>query len=46
MLDITRFLTQIPVRKGTRIEEVAVRSYLFRFAALIIHILYIKDDVN
>ncbi len=39
MLDIISFLTQIPVRKETKIEEVAVRSYLFPFAALVIGLL-------
>lgn len=36
MLDIISFLTQIPVRKAVRIEEVAVRTYLFPFVALLI----------
>ncbi|MCD6455490.1 MAG: adenosylcobinamide-GDP ribazoletransferase [Methanophagales archaeon] len=36
MLDIISFLTQIPVRKDVRIEEVAVRTYLFPFVALLI----------
>lgn len=39
MLDIISFLTQIPVRKETEIEEVAARSYLFPFAALVIGLL-------
>ncbi len=39
MLDIISFLTQIPVRKETKIEEVAVRSYLFPFVALLIGLL-------
>lgn len=48
MLDLISFLTQIPVRMGTKIEEVAVaaESYLFPFAALIIHIGNTKDNVN
>jgi len=46
MLDLISFLTQIPVTKGTKIEEVAARSYLFPFAALIIHIGNTKDNVN
>ena len=36
MLDLISFLTQIPVRKGIRIEEVAGRSYLFPFVGLLI----------
>jgi len=36
MLDLISFLTQIPVRKAVRIEEVAVRTYLFPFVALLI----------
>ncbi|MGB2842625.1 MAG: adenosylcobinamide-GDP ribazoletransferase [Halobacteriota archaeon] len=36
MLDIIGFLTQIPVRKEVRIEEVAAKSYLFPFVALLI----------
>ncbi len=39
MLDIISFLTQIPVRKGTKIEEVAAKSYLFPFVALLIGLL-------
>ncbi|RJS72564.1 adenosylcobinamide-GDP ribazoletransferase [Methanophagales archaeon] len=39
MLDIISFLTQIPVRKDVRIEEVAVRTYLFPFVALLIGLL-------
>ncbi len=42
MLDLISFLMQIPVKK----EAVAVRSYLFPFAALIIHIGNTKDNVN
>jgi len=36
MLDIISFLTQIPVRKDIKIEEVAAKSYLFPFVALLI----------
>nr|QNO52210.1 adenosylcobinamide-GDP ribazoletransferase [Methanosarcinales archaeon ANME-1 ERB6] len=36
MLDLISFLTQIPVRKAVRIEEVAVRTYLFPLVALLI----------
>ncbi|MEA2033570.1 MAG: adenosylcobinamide-GDP ribazoletransferase [Euryarchaeota archaeon] len=36
MLDLISFLTQIPVRKDVRIEEVAARTYLFPFVALLI----------
>ncbi|HJH25959.1 MAG TPA: adenosylcobinamide-GDP ribazoletransferase [Methanophagales archaeon] len=36
MLDLISFLTQIPVRKDVRIEEVAVRTYLFPLVALLI----------
>ena len=36
MRDLISFLTQIPVRKAVRIEEVAVRTYLFPFVALLI----------
>jgi adenosylcobinamide-GDP ribazoletransferase len=39
MLDIISFLTQIPVRKGTKIEEVANKSYLFPFVAVLIGLL-------
>ncbi len=39
MLDIISFLTQIPVRKGTKIEEVAAKSYLIPFVALLIGLL-------
>ncbi|MCK4475359.1 MAG: adenosylcobinamide-GDP ribazoletransferase [Methanophagales archaeon] len=39
MLDIISFLTQIPVRKETKIEAVAVRSYLFPFVAVLIGLL-------
>jgi len=39
MLTVISFLTQIPIRKGVKIEEVAVRSYLFPFAALLIGLL-------
>ncbi len=46
MLDLISFLTQILVRKDVKIEEVAAKSYLFPFAALIIHILYTKNNVN
>ena len=41
MLDLISFLTQIPVTKGTNIEEVAAaESYLFPFVALIHIALY------
>ena len=36
MLDLISFLTQIPVRKAVRIEEVAARTYLFPFVAVLI----------
>jgi len=36
MLDLISFLTQIPVRKDIKIEEVAAKSYLFPFVALLI----------
>jgi len=39
VLDIISFLTQIPVRKEVRIEEIAVSSYLFPFVALLIGLL-------
>ncbi|HID19659.1 MAG TPA: adenosylcobinamide-GDP ribazoletransferase [Methanophagales archaeon] len=39
MLDVISFLTQIPIRKEVKIEEVATRSYLFPFAALLIGLL-------
>jgi len=44
MLDLISFLTQIPVTKGTNIEEVAAaaESYLFPFVALI-HIALYKE---
>ncbi len=36
MLDIISFLTQIPIRKEVKLEEVAARTYLFPFAAVVI----------
>jgi len=39
MLDIISFLTRIPIRKETRIEAVAARTYLFPLAALFIGLL-------
>ena len=36
MLDLISFLTQIPVRKAVRIEEVAAKMYLFPLVALLI----------
>jgi len=36
MRDIISFLTQIPIRKEVKLEEVAARTYLFPFAALLI----------
>ncbi len=36
MLDVISFLTQIPVRRDIKIEEVAAKSYLFPFVALLI----------
>ena len=36
MLDLISFLTQIPVRKDVKIEEVAARTYLFPLVALLI----------
>jgi adenosylcobinamide-GDP ribazoletransferase len=39
MLDLISFLTQIPIRKGVKIEVVAARSYLFPFVALLIGLL-------
>ena len=39
MLDIISFLTQIPVKKEVKIEDVAAKSYLFPFAALLIGLL-------
>jgi len=39
MLDIISFLTQIPIRKEVKLEEVAARTYLFPFAAVLIGLL-------
>jgi len=39
MLDIISFLTRIPIRKETRIEAVAAKTYLFPLAALFIGLL-------
>ncbi len=39
MLNLISFLTQIPVRKAAKIEEVAAKSYLFPFAAVLIGLL-------
>ncbi|MFZ2071138.1 MAG: adenosylcobinamide-GDP ribazoletransferase [Halobacteriota archaeon] len=39
MQDIIGFLTRIPVRTATRLEEVAARAYLFPIAALFIGLL-------
>ena len=39
MLDIISFLTEIPIRKAVRLEEVAAKTHLFPFAALLIGLL-------
>ncbi|MGB7000911.1 MAG: adenosylcobinamide-GDP ribazoletransferase [Halobacteriota archaeon] len=39
MLDIISFLTQIPIRKEVKLEEVAAKTYLFPFAAVLIGLL-------
>ncbi len=39
MRDIICFLTQIPIRKEVKLEEVAARTYLFPFAAVLIGLL-------
>lgn len=36
MLDLISFLTQIPVKKNVRIEDVKAKSYLFPFVGLLI----------
>ncbi len=39
MRDIISFLTQIPIRKEVKLEEVAAKTYLFPFAAVLIGLL-------
>jgi adenosylcobinamide-GDP ribazoletransferase len=39
MFEIISFLTQIPVKKAAKIEDVAAKSYLFPLAALVIGLL-------
>ena len=39
MLDLISFLTQIPVKKNVRIEDVKAKSYLFPFVGLLIGVM-------